>query len=161
MTNLKMNPKKKVINLKKYFENFEYYDSCKPDPLLVKNQTEDEKPSLKNRSLKIVVTKLEDDEESLDDRDGPKQMLKKTPMIKKKKLEELKKKESVRKILKMKKKKPDKENVKVVKAENPCDVKMVWQSPLSEETIPKFEPKLAPKLFAIFDRKLETVMGIF
>ena len=83
MTNLKMNPKKKVINLKKYFENFENYDSCKPDPLLVKNQTEDEKPSLKNRSLKIVVTKLEDDEEIIDDRDSPKQMMKKTPMIKK------------------------------------------------------------------------------
>ena len=86
--------------------------------------------------------------------------MKKTPMIKKKKLEELKKKESVKKILKMKKKKPDKENAKVVKAENPCDVKMVWQSPLSEETIPKFEPKLAQKLFAIFDRKPKTVMEI-
>ena len=85
----------------------------------------------------------------LDDRDSPIQM-KKPPMINEKKLKELKKKESV-KNLKMKKKKPEIEKVKAIKAENPCDVKMVWQSPLSEETIPKSEPKLAPKLFSIFD----------
>ena len=76
-------------------------------------------------------------------------------------LEELKKTESGKKILKMKKKKPDKENAKVVKAENPCDVKMVWQSPLSEETIPKFEPKLAQSYsqFLIKNRKTGNCNG--
>ena len=69
---------------------------------------------------KDVVTKLEDVEEVLDDRDSPKQM-KKTPL--------------------MKKKESEIEKVKAIKAENPCDVKMVWQYPLLEETIPKAGPK--------------------
>ena len=67
--------------------------------------------------------------------------------IKKKQGEELKKKESIKKL-------------KLEKKNKSFDVKTMWKSPPLGETIPKFEPKLAPKLFAIFDRKFVTSLDM-
>ena len=136
LSNMKINPNKKVINMKKYFENI---DSCKPYNNITtvrKNQTEDDKQgqvvdnlNMKNKNLNLKLK------------------MSQKITIKKKQGEELKKKESIKKL-------------KLEKKKKPCDIKTVWKSPPLGETIPKFEPKLAPKLFAIFDRKFVTSLDI-